>query len=288
MTGYGRGECGREGMTVTVELSSVNGRFFDLRSKLPRVLNEYENDLKKMVQEHVDRGRLQLTVSFDRTGLKAQEISVDHDLAGRYAALAKELSERCGIPDTLDTATVLNLPETVSWNESAIDVEELWSLTRDAALAAIESHREMREKEGEAMGADLAARLDAIAGHVEEIKKRAPEAVEANTDRLRAKICKLLEKTTIDEARFTQEIAQYADRVDITEECVRLDSHREQFSAELESEKASGRKLTFLLQEMNREANTIASKVMNAGISQIVVGIKEEMEKMREQAENME
>jgi len=288
MTGFGKGEAGENGTTVTVEVSSVNGRFLDLRAKLPRILNEYEGDLRQMVQEQVGRGRVQISVSFDRAGLKAQEISVDFDLAARYIALAGEVAERFGVESNMDARTVLSLPETVGWNESCLDADEIWRLTRKAAQAALEAHREMREREGETMGVDLKKRLAMIVGYADDIRKRAPDAATANAERLRGKIETLMGKGALDENRFSLEVALYSDRVDVTEECVRFGSHCEQFDRELDAEKTSGKKLSFLLQEMNREANTIASKIMNAEISQIVVGIKEELEKMREQAENME
>ncbi|MCD6309057.1 MAG: YicC family protein [Candidatus Latescibacteria bacterium] len=288
MTGFGKGEAGENGVTVTVEVSSVNGRFLDLRTKLPRILNEYESGLRKMVQEHVGRGRVQLSVSFDRAGLKAQEINVDFDLAKRYIALAGEISEQFGVESNMDARTVLSLPETIGWNESCLDAVEIWRLTQKAAQAALEAHRGMREREGAAMGADLEKRLAMIMEYADDIRKRAPDAAAANAERLRGKIEALMGKGALDENRFSMEVALYSDRVDVTEECVRLGSHCEQFGRELQAEKTSGKKLSFLLQEMNREANTIASKIMNAEISRFVVGVKEELEKMREQAENME
>jgi len=287
MTGFGKAEHTEGGLCVTVEVSSVNGRFFDLRVKMPKALNQYENELRATVQRYIGRGRVTVSVFVDQPELLAEQLDFNEALVERYIRLAEGISAKYGIENNLDVRTLLNLPQIVSFEDNGFDPDDVWGRVREALVPALEAHAAMREKEGAALRDDMVKRLSAIHGYVEEIEKLAPEAVEANKERLRAKIEGLL-GPDFDETRFSMEVALYADRVDITEECVRLRSHCEQFDGELSGERTSGRKLSFLLQEMNREANTIASKSQDARISQIVVRIKEELERMREQAENME
>ena len=287
MTGFGRSECAENGISATVEVVSVNGRFLDLRTKLPRQINPYESELRKIAQKYLARGRVTISVNIDQPGSSAREMRVDMDLAGRYLQLARDMADRYDIDPDINSRTLLSLPDVVTWEENGTNVEELWALVSRALESAFESHGRMREKEGRAIESDLKMRLDLIAGTLDGIEKEIPKAVAANTERLRKKIEKLVEDK-FDETRFAMEVAVYADRADVTEECVRLRSHIEQFARELGREDASGRTLTFLLQEMNREVNTIGSKINDAGISQLAVRVKEELEKMREQAENME
>jgi uncharacterized protein (TIGR00255 family) len=227
---------------------------------------------------------MNMTVASER----ASAVRVDGELASRYVEMARELADRHGIENGMDARTLLTLPDILVWDEGSLDSESRWETARRGVLAAFEAHRAMREREGEAIGRDVSARLAAINGHLDDIARRAPEIISANTARLRKKIESLVGNGMFDEVRFAMEVALYADRLDITEECVRFRSHNALFLRELGQEKTSGRKLSFLLQEMNREVNTIGSKIMDAGVTGIVVLIKEELEKMREQAENME
>jgi uncharacterized protein (TIGR00255 family) len=288
MTGFGSAEStdGRTG--VKVEISSVNGRYLDLKVKLPRYLNEYENELKKIAQEYIERGRVSLTVKMTVESEKAAAVRVDDELAARYIGMARELSDTFGIENGIDARTLLTFPDMIVCDDDVIDSGEMWDAARDTVISAFRAHAAMRDQEGEAIGRDVAARLASLGTHLREIERRIPEVVNANTARLRRKIEGLIGNGSFDEVRFGMEVALYADRIDITEECVRFHSHNALFLSELEQPKTSGRKLSFLLQEMNREANTIGSKIMDAGIAGIVVLIKEEIEKIREQTENIE
>ena len=288
MTGFGRAECNENGTKVTAEVHSVNGRFLDLKFKLPRCLYEYENELRKISQQYIERGRVFLTVNIDCPDALTGNFKVDFNLAERYVRLAEEMAERFGINNPIDAQALLNMPEVVKIEENNADAGIIWEIAKNAVISALEVHKTMREKEGTAIGTDVSGRLDTIMGYIDEIEKKAPEIVETNTVRLRSRIEKIIESDKIDENRFTLEVALYAERVDITEECVRYKSHSKVFASEISSEKTSGKKLSFLLQEMNREVNTIASKANDAGISQLAVLIKGEQEKMREQVENME
>jgi len=288
MTGFGKAEVVGDDMTVGVEISSVNGRFLDLKAKMPRYLNEFEPAIRKMAQKYISRGRVLATVNIDRSNGKSDDIEIDYTIAGKYIEVAKDLSTRFGIENSIDTRSLLTLPDVISRKDSELDTERLWEMVREALDKALAAHGEMREREGETTGIDMTGRVNTIGSIVSEIEVLAPDAVSANTTRLKTKIEKLLGSDHFDENRFTMEIALYADRVDITEEIVRLKSHCSQFADEMKAKKTSGKRLSFLLQEMNREANTIASKSNNAGISQKVVIIKEELEKLREQADNLE
>ena len=287
MTGFGRSEHAVNGTSATVEVVSVNGRFLDLRIKLPRQLNPFESEIRKTAQKYLARGRVTISVNIDQPGSSAREMRVDTELAERYLQLAADMADRYDIESSINARTLLSLPDVISWEETGNNVDELWALVNTALEPAFEAHGRMREKEGLAIERDLKMRIENIAETLVSIEMETPKAVAANTERLRKKIQKLVEDK-FDEARFAMEIALYADRADVTEECVRLRSHIEQFSRELDRDAASGRTFTFLLQEMNREANTIGSKINDAGVAQLAVRIKEELEKMREQAENME
>jgi uncharacterized protein (TIGR00255 family) len=202
--------------------------------------------------------------------------------------MAGELSHLYGIQNTIDSRTLLTLPEILTWEEDGISEESQWELAKKAVVAAFESHRGMRDNEGATIGADVRARLDRIFGYIGDIEKHIPRIIENNTVRFRKRIESLIGSDTVDAMRFNMEVALYADRVDITEECVRFRSHYDLFIRELDQKKTSGKKLSFLLQELNREVNTIGSKIMDADVAGVVVLIKEELEKMREQTENME
>lgn len=276
------------GTKVTVEVHSVNGRFLDLKMKLPRYLNEFEGDLREIAHKYIGRGRVFLTVHIDKPDAHINNLNVDFDLAGKYVQLAEEMASRYGIDNRMDARALLSMPDIVRCEEDNSDIEKNWEMAKKAIVSAFETNKTMREKEGAALGSDVLKRLNIVKGYIEDIEKMVPGVVENNTARLRGKIKKLIEVDKIDESRFAMEVAIYADRVDITEECVRFKSHCDLFANEIEGKKTSGKKLSFLLQEMNREANTITSKSMDANIFQLAVQIKEELEKMREQGENIE
>jgi uncharacterized protein (TIGR00255 family) len=288
MTGFGSAEAVENGTSVKVEVHSVNGRFLDLKMKLPKSVSEYEGELRKIAQEYIERGRVHVTVSLNMAGLRASSVRIDYELAEKYVKLAEEFGNLYGIESKMDARTILTLPEILSWDEERLGVESQWELTKKAAVAAFESHRAMRENEGAVIGRDVSNRLEKVYSLILEIENSIPRIIEANTFRFRKKIESLIGSDTLDTMRFNMEVALYADRVDITEECVRFKSHHDLFVRELSQKKSSGKKLSFLLQELNRETNTMGSKIMDAEVAGIVVSIKEDLEKMREQVENME
>ena len=288
MTGFGKAEFDENGIKIAVEIQSVNSRFLDLKTRLPKFLNEYENELRKITQRFIERGRISITINFDQVGSRSGNISVDYELAERYAQLSGEIASRYNIKDGLDTRSLLLMPDVLKFETESSDSEEKWNSIRNVVITAFNAHTVMREKEGEAIGGDVSMRLSVVLGIVREIEAKAPEIITENTEKLRGKIENLLLNGEFDETRFVMEIATYANRVDTTEECIRFQSHCDLFLKEITGKKTSGKKLSFLLQEMNREINTIASKASNAEISQMAVRVKEELEKMREQVENME
>jgi uncharacterized protein (TIGR00255 family) len=287
MTGFGKAEYSENGIDVSVEVQSVNGRFLDIKAKLPRILREYENDLKNAAKNYIGRGRVFVTVHVERSDEKLNNLNVDYGLAEKYVKLAAEMSERFGIENTLDVRSLLSLPDILRFEDEE-DGADYWQVTERAVKLAFEEHSAAREQEGTAMGEDIAGRLEAITGFIGDIEKKAPEIVAANIAKFKEKIARLIDVDKVDESRLITESAVYSTRVDITEECVRFKSHNVLFAEELGARQCSGKKLSFLLQEMNREANTITSKALDADISQTVVNIKEELEKMREMVENLE
>ena len=288
MTGYGKAENSENGVNVVAEVQSLNGRFLDVRTKLPKGLYQYEAELRKIAQEYVTRGKVTVTVSLDKTSSRAEAMEVDFNLTDKYVGLSKEIAEKYGLDSVMDVSTLMTLPEVFIWKESNHENGELWDIAKKTVCDALDAHRTMRCDEGAAIGSDIEKRVINVAKLLDHISERAPGIAENNKKRLRKKLDSLIGKDTVDEIRFTMEVALYADRVDVTEECVRFKSHVEQFLKEITGESTSGKKLLFLLQEMNREANTIGSKIMDADCTQTVVSIKEELEKIREQAENTE
>jgi uncharacterized protein (TIGR00255 family) len=288
MTGFGKAEYNDAGIILSAEVHSINSRYLDLKLKFPNALNQYEPDIRKQIQSAFSRGRVTVTIYLDEPAGRLNNLRVNFELAERYFQLSKEMSERYGIPDGLDTRSIMSLPDVVSSAEEKGSTDRVWDLCRDILQKAIDANTVSRETEGRNIGADVGARLGKVRNSMEEIRRRATELAVQNAVRLREKIGKLIDVDKIDEQRLAMEAALYADRIDITEECVRHASHCDEFEKELKSRMGSGKKLSFLLQEMHREANTIASKANDAGISQLIVLIKEEQEKMREQVENME
>ena len=260
----------------------------DVRLKLPKALYEYESELRKIAQEYIKRGKVYLTINHSRVAGRGEGLGVDTGVADKYIELSRELAQRYTIENNMDAKTLMTFSDVIVGKEDEFGDGELWGITQKVVHSALEIHTAMRAEEGTAIGRDIKTRLDTITEYLKRIETRAPGIIETNKERLRKKIDTLIGNDTVDEIRLAMELTLYADRVDVTEECVRFRSHNKQFAREFARDVTSGKKLGFLLQEMNREANTIGSKIMDADIAQIVVQIKEELEKMREQAENME
>ncbi|HVJ50530.1 YicC/YloC family endoribonuclease [Desulfitobacterium sp.] len=289
MTGFGRGEASGHGYQFTVELKSVNHRFFEASIRVPRNMMSFEERIRKLLQEKIQRGRLDVYVNVKETEEKKRLVKVDKDLALSYDKTLKELAFSLEAPYETDIYRLTALPEVLAVEDEELDLELLWETLHGAVSDALNVFLEMRQIEGKKLAEDLLKRLEVILTEKDQISSFAESMVPDYQGRLRERIQLLLgENSVLDEARLANEVAVFADRVSITEELVRLQSHLDQGRQTLQSPEKVGRKLDFLVQEMNREINTIGSKANNLSIAQLVVEVKSELEKIREQVQNLE
>lgn len=289
MTGYGRGEVRGATGFFTIELRSVNNRFIDIQTKLPRELSALEPRFRKAVQDRFSRGRFELFVLRNGGAERAVRFRLNTEAAEQYLGALRDIKARFNLPGEVDLSLLAGMQDVIVSEDVKEDAEALWAPLSAGLTAALDALETMRSEEGAALAADIIRRLQEIETRLQEIRSRSHDTVEAARTRLAETLRKLLAEPP-DPARLAQEIAFLAERTDITEELTRLDSHLHQFRSLVRSADAEsvGRKLEFLLQEMGREANTIASKSQNAGIASGVVTIKAELEKIREQVQNIE
>lgn len=289
MTGYGRKELKGAAGSFVVEIRSVNNRYIDIQVKAPRSLAVLESRIKKAIQEHFSRGRFDVYVTRNGDEGAPGRLALDHELAGQYISVLRELKAKYSLPGEVDLTLLTGIPDIITKEEVREDSEAVWKALSEGLSQAMEELHAMRAEEGAALGRDILSRLETIEGLIRAVRTQAPRTVEHARKRMNDALNKVLAEQP-DPARLAQEIAVLAERTDVTEELTRLDSHLRQFRAMLDDRTAEavGRKLDFLLQEMGREANTIASKAMDASISLDVVNIKAELEKIREQVQNIE
>lgn len=292
MTGYGRGEVVAEGLRLTAEIRSVNHRFCELSARLPRTLAAYEAEARKIVQEKMTRGKLSLVVSWGSDGSEADEpsgmLTLDRKTAERYLQLLNEAKGSYKLKGDLDLNAFAALPNVFVWQETARDPEFYLKMLLTVVEQATGDILAMKEQEGAHLKRDLEERLESIRSRVAAVRDRAPQRVRDTYEKTRERVKTLLEGAELPAERIVQELAILADRLDCTEECVRLEAHVAQFRRYLDEEATPGRKLNFLLQEMNREINTIGSKSNDVAIVEQVVEVKEELERIREQVQNIE
>ncbi|MDH3803014.1 MAG: YicC family protein [Deltaproteobacteria bacterium] len=288
MTAFGRGEAGADGYRFTIELRTLNHRFCDIRIKLPRKYSDFEEDIKKRVSSKFSRGRIEVSVLADDTLDKVQHLTVDTELAKTYKRLLLILQEELGLEGDLRLESLLNFRDLFAFQEDEESRGKAWRAVETALDQAVSNCLLMRKEEGEAMTSDLSRRLHQLEVLTGEVETRAPLVVQDVRDRLQKRIQDLLGEAELDEARLAQEVAFFAEKSDINEELVRLQSHIRQFSDLLEAEGPRGRQLEFLLQEMHREVNTIGSKTNDLEIAQKVIQMKTELERFREQLQNVE
>ncbi len=288
MTGYGRGEADGAGKVITVELKAVNHRYLETLIRLPRQYNSLEEKMKRDIQAQVARGRVEVYTNFKETGEAKRTVKVDKDLAVAYDKALEDLADVLNAAYQADVYRLMTLPEVVSVEQTEEDLEQIWQVMQLALQRALKNLVEMRQQEGNRLRADLVHRLDKITEGSKLIETRQPQVVKAYQDKLAQRVAEILADIPLDENRLANEVAVFADRVSITEELVRLDSHLQQFHATLNLQEAVGRKLDFLTQELNREINTIGSKANDLEIGKIVVEVKSEIEKIREQVQNLE
>lgn len=289
MTGYGRGEVRAGGSLFTIEVRSVNNRYLDIQIKTPRSLAPLEPRFRKAVQDRFSRGRFDLFVTRNGGEEKPGRLSLNMERAEQYVGLLRELKERLGLHGEIGISLVASAPDVITSAETKDEPDALWHELLQATNAALSELDRMRTEEGAALAGDISGRLDSIETMLQRVKGLAPRTVEASKRRIEEAV-KRLTGEPLDPARLAQEIAFIAERSDITEELTRLESHIGQFREMLKgrSGEAIGRSLDFLLQEMMREVNTAASKAADADISQSAVNIKAELEKIREQVQNIE
>ena len=288
MTGYGRGESLGQGISCIVEMRSVNHRYRDVFVRVPRELLEFEEKLRRLVAEHFDRGRIDISVILEEAGESLTAVKTNRSLVDSYMSITRQLADDLGLSWDLGITGLISLPGVMELAHREVDSEEMWRLVERSALQAMMGLKEMRAKEGAFLTQDIVDRTQLIEELIERIKERAPQVLEDYRTRLEARLAELLGDTPVDESRIVMETAVYADRGDITEELVRLSSHSVQIYEVVKQDEPIGRRLEFLVQEMQREVNTIGSKAQDSEISHRVVDIKSELEKIREQIQNIE
>ena len=288
MTGYGRSQQQLGGYDILLEIRSVNHRYFEFSCKTPRMYGYLEDRLKAFVQERVSRGKIQVNLYLQRLDGGDEVIAVNRAVAQGYLQALREVRAELDVDDDIALSDIARLPDVFAVRRAQEDPEAVWSLVAQVAEAAVDEFLTMRAAEGERMKADILARAQAVLSYVAKIEAAAPQTVSAYRDRLYAKLQELLGDRQIDEGRLLTEAALFADKVATDEETVRLRSHVASLEEILAGGEAVGRKLDFLVQEFNREANTIGSKCSDVAISKLVVEMKSEIEKMREQVQNIE
>ena len=288
MTGYGRGQATVDGTDILVEIKSVNNRYYDFSARLPRMYDYLEEKLKTFMNGSISRGKIEVSVSIYNSGSKSEEISINLDVANGYINALREANQSLGLTDDITLSHVSRFPEVFIVKKIIEDEESVWNNIKPVAEEAVAKFVAMRETEGEKMKEDLSSRLDFILSKVEEVEKISPTTTENYRNRLYQKLKDVLSDNNIDEQRILTEAAIFSEKVAVDEETVRLRSHISQFRELLETDEPVGRKLDFLVQEMNRESNTIGSKAQDIAITKIVVDVKSEIEKIREQIQNIE
>ena len=290
MTGYGRSQAVVDTMNITVELKSVNHRYFEFNSRVPRNYGFLDEKLKSYIGSRVSRGKVECYVSVENLENDEIEILVNHSLAQSYLGALKELAERneLNLRDDLAMSSLARYNDIFTVHKQEADEEKIWNAVKSVAETAVDKFIGMREVEGNKLKNDVLSRADLILQKVSLIEERSPETVKEYNDKLLARINEFLSDVQVDEQRLLTECAIFADKVAVAEETVRLRSHIDQLRQFLDSDEAVGRKTDFLVQEMNREANTIGSKAQDVTIARCVIDIKAEIEKIREQIQNIE
>jgi len=289
MTGFGKRETLSQGTMVGVEIRSVNHRFCEILARLPKALSSMELDLKEQIKQVCERGRVEVMVTVNGGSSATKKVvQLDRDLARRYIQGLQGLQRDCHLSGTIDVNAVAGFRDLFSVSEEAASTKDMSPVVTGLTKKALHDLEKMRKKEGAALQKDLTQRLQGIEGHLRTVQQRIPLSLKASTVRLKGRITKLLEGQSVNMDRVAQEIAMLAERSDVTEELTRLQSHVAQFRAALKEKGPVGKRLDFLLQEMGREVNTIGSKANDAEISAEVVELKSELEKVREQVQNIE
>ena len=287
MTGFGRSEIEKDGILLVTEIRSVNHKYCEISLRLPKWLTHFEANVRALLQRRLLRGKLSVSVTWNGDG-GSGALALAEDVADRYVTLLRALKARYNLVDEIDLKTLVSFPDLLSPEKFPASDETSWRLVEESVTKAIDDVISMKDAEGASLKEELRTRAAGLLEHVRAVETRAPLRVHEARDKLRARLAELLAGGEIPEERLALEVVIFADKLDCTEECVRLRAHVKQFLSLLDSDELAGRKLNFLLQEMNREANTMGAKALDVDVVNQVVCVKDEIEKLREQVQNVE
>jgi uncharacterized protein (TIGR00255 family) len=288
MTGYGSAELERDGQRLTSEIRSVNHRYCEVSLRAPKLVSAFEDQIRQLIQERFSRGKFNLTITWSGASEQGEVLKLNEAVADRYVGLLQQLRDRYRLSSEIDVHTLAALPDLFTWEHTALTDEQTWDLLKSLVNRTCDNMEAMKAREGQALAKDFEQRLKIVREQLDLISERAPYRPTEAKERLTSRLQQLLGDVEMDPIRIAQEVALMADRLDCTEECVRLAAHIDQFRALIEGQELAGRKLNFLLQEMNREANTIGAKSNDVEMTRAVIVIKEEIERLREQVQNVE
>lgn len=289
MTGFGRGEYKDDNYQFLVECKTINHKYADINIRLPRKLSFLEDKARILIKDYIKRGRVDLYIKLDLLGNEDVNLKFDEKLATQYVSILKQIKDKFDLVDDISVMNIAKFPDIIKTEEKEDDEDKLWSMLKVALENALLKLKEMRSEEGKKLADDIQNRCDLLKNYIEDIEKYSYNVVIDYKEKLKNRISDMLEDPSIiDENRLAQEVAIYADKSNITEEIVRFKSHIEQLKNTVVKDEAIGRKIDFLIQEMNRETNTIGSKSSDLNITNLVVEVKSELEKIREQIQNIE
>ena len=288
MTGFGRCEVSEGDRKMTVEMKSVNHRYLDVAIKMPKKLNYFESAIRSLLKTYMQRGKVDIFITYEDLSENNVALRYNKEIAAEYLKYLNQMAEEFGLEQDVKVGALSRYPEVLVMEEVQDDEEELWKMLEQALKGACEQFVETRVKEGENLKRDLLGKLDELLAHVDDVEERSPQIVAEYRTKLEDKVKELLADTQIEESRIASEVTIFADKICVDEEIVRLRSHIEHTRATLEEKDSVGRKLDFIAQEMNREANTILSKANDLEISNHAIELKTGIEKVREQIQNIE
>ncbi len=288
MTGFGRAEAVTKEWKITVELKSVNHRYLDLNIKMPRKLNLFEGQVRNLMKTYMQRGKVDIFITYEDYTAGSVALKYNRDLAAEYLGYLKEMEQEFQLKNDVSVTMLSRYPEVLTMEEQPVNEEKLWNCLEMPLREACKKFVETREREGEHLKKDLLMKLDGLDEKVCAVEKRSPEVVQAYREKLETKVHELLEDSQIDDNRIAAEVVLFSDKICNDEETVRLHSHIRGMRKILTEQEGVGRKLDFMAQEMNREANTILSKSSDIQVSDIAIDLKTEIEKIREQIQNIE
>lgn len=288
MTGFGRCEISEGTKKITVEMKSVNHRYLDVTVKMPKKLNYFDSAIRNILKEYIQRGKVDVFVSYENLNEGEEVLTYNQGIAAQYMEYFRRMGDEFGLADDVTVSVLARCPEVFVMEEQKENEEEIWNILQRAVKGACEKFVEARVREGEVLKADMILKLDRMLTLVSAVEKRSPLVISEYRQKLEAKVRELLADAQLDESRTATEVTIFADKICVDEELVRLKSHVEATKAALEAGGGIGRKLDFIAQEMNREANTTLSKANDLEISSLAIELKTEIEKVREQIQNIE